>query len=425
MLNLKLPYGKEKIEFNIEQDKILGVLTSSLSEYQAKEDKYSIVENAMKNPIGTDRLENLAKEKDKVCLIASDHTRPVPSKVIVPLMLKAIRKGNPNADITILIATGLHRTTTKDELIAKFGEEIVKKEKIVIHDCDDNDNLVYMGDLPSGGRFILNKIAAEADLLVSEGFIEPHFFAGFSGGRKSVLPGVCARETVMFNHNASFINHQKARTGVLENNPIHADMLYAAKKANLAFIVNVIINAEHDPIFAVAGDVEKAHAKGVEFLMQKCKVKAKKADVVISTNGGYPLDQNIYQAVKGMTAAERTVNDGGCIIMVAKASDGHGGKNFYRTFKDCDSVGELMDKFLKTPPLKTVVDQWQSQILARVMLKAKVILVSSCPKDMVEDMKMVYAESIEDALEKAKTILNKDDFSLTVIPDGVSVIVEE
>lgn len=425
MLNLKLPYGKEKIEFNVEQDKILGVLTSSLSEYLAKEDKYSIVENAMKNPIGTDRLENLAKEKDKVCLIASDHTRPVPSKVIVPLMLKAIRKGNPNADITILIATGLHRTTTKDELIAKFGEEIVKKEKIVIHDCDDNDNLVYMGDLPSGGRFILNKIAAEADLLVSEGFIEPHFFAGFSGGRKSVLPGVCARETVMFNHNASFVNHQKARTGVLENNPIHADMLYAAKKANLAFIVNVIINAEHDPIFAVAGDVEKAHAKGVEFLMQKCKVKAKKADVVISTNGGYPLDQNIYQAVKGMTAAEATVNDGGCIIMVAKASDGHGGKNFYRTFKDCDSVGELMDKFLKTPPLKTVVDQWQSQILARVMLKAKVILVSSCPKDMVEDMKMVYAESIEDALEKAKTILNKDDFSLTVIPDGVSVIVEE
>ncbi|MBE5737430.1 MAG: nickel-dependent lactate racemase [Clostridiales bacterium] len=425
MLNLKLPYGKEKIEFNVEQDKILGVLTSSLSEYLAKEDKYSIVENAMKNPIGTDRLENLAKEKDKVCLIASDHTRPVPSKVIVPLMLKAIRKGNPNADITILIATGLHRTTTKDELIAKFGEEIVKKEKIVIHDCDDNDNLVYMGDLPSGGRFILNKIAAEADLLVSEGFIEPHFFAGFSGGRKSVLPGVCARETVMFNHNASFINHQKARTGVLENNPIHADMLYAAKKANLAFIVNVIINAEHDPIFAVAGDVEKAHAKGVEFLMQKCKVKAKKADVVISTNGGYPLDQNIYQAVKGMTAAETTVNDGGCIIMVAKASDGHGGKNFYQTFKDCDSVGELMDKFLKTPPLKTVVDQWQSQILARVMLKAKVILVSSCPKDMVEDMKMVYAESIEDALEKAKIILNKDDFSLTVIPDGVSVIVEE
>ncbi len=425
MINLKLPYGKEKIDFNIEEEKVLGVLTTKLHNYVALEDKESIVKNAMENPIGTEKLEVLAKGKNKVCLIASDHTRPVPSKVIVPLMLKAIRKGNPNADITILIATGLHRTTTKDELISKFGEEIVANEKIVIHDCDDEKNLVYVGDLPSGGRFILNRIAAEADLLVSEGFIEPHFFAGFSGGRKSVLPGVCARETVMFNHNATFINHQRARTGVLDGNPVHADMIYAAKKANLAFIVNVVINAEHDPIFAVAGDVEKAHAKGVEFLMQKCKVSAQKADVVISTNGGYPLDQNIYQAVKGMTAAEATVNDGGCIIMLAKASDGHGGKNFYHTFKDCASANELMQKFLATPPLETVVDQWQSQILARIMLKATIILVSSCPREMVEDMKMIHAESIQDALTKAKNILKKEELSLTIIPDGVSVIVEE
>lgn len=424
MIKIKLPYGKDKLDLVLDQSKVSGVLTSNLSNYVAAKDKYSIVKEAMENPICTERLEVLAKGKNKVCLIASDHTRPVPSKIIVPLMLAAIRKGNPNADIVILIATGLHRSTTKEELVSKFGEEIVKNEKIVIHDCDDEKNLVYMGTLPSGGRFILNRIAAEADLLVSEGFIEPHFFAGFSGGRKSVLPGVCARETVMFNHNAGFINHDRARTGVLDGNPVHLDMLYAAKKANLAFIVNVVINAEHEPIFAVAGDVEKAHAQGVEFLMQKCKVKAKKADVVISTNGGYPLDQNIYQAVKGMTAAEATINDGGCIIMLAKSSDGHGGKTFYETFKNCSSIDALMDKFLKTSPLDTVVDQWQSQILARIMLKATIILVSSCPKQMVEDMKMVHAESIQDALYKAKKILNKDDFNITVIPDGVSVIVE-
>ena len=425
MMEFKLPYGKEKISFEVDEKRVSSVLVSSLSEYKPQEEKFSIVEKAMEKPIGTKKLEELAKGKNKVCLIASDHTRPVPSKIIVPLMLNAIRKGNPNADITILIATGLHRSTTKEELVSKFGEEIVKNEKIVIHDCDDESNLVYMGELPSGGRFILNKIAAEADLLVSEGFIEPHFFAGFSGGRKSVLPGVCARETVMFNHNATFINHDRARTGVLKDNPVHTDMLYAAKKANLAFIVNVVINAEHDPIFAVAGDVEKAHAKGVEFLLDKCKVKAKKSDVVISTNGGYPLDQNVYQAVKGMTAAEATVNEGGVIIMVAKASDGHGGKNFFDTFKNCESIEELMQKFLETPPLQTVVDQWQSQILARVMLKATIIFVSSCDREMIEDMKMVYAASIEDALEKAKVILDKEDFSVTVIPDGVSVIVEE
>jgi nickel-dependent lactate racemase len=186
----------------------------------------------------------------------------------------------------------------------------------------------------------------------------------------------------------------------------------------------VVINAEHDPIFAVAGDVEKAHAKGVEFLSSKCKVKAVPADIVVSTNGGYPLDQNIYQAVKGMTAAEMTVKDGGVIIMLAKSNDGHGGKNFYQTFKDCKDVGELMQKFLSTPPLETVVDQWQSQILARVMLKAKIIFVSSAEREVVENMRMIYASSVAQALEMAKEIVGKQKCSVTVIPDGVSVMVE-
>ena len=424
VVKFELPYGKGKETLRIEERDIVGVITSNINQYQPNMDKYEIVKRAMENPIATKRLKELAVGKKKVCLIASDHTRPVPSKIIVPLMLSEIREGNPDADITILIATGLHRTTTKAELVAKFGQEIVDKEKIVIHDCDDEKNLVYMGNLPSGGRFIVNKIAAEADLLISEGFIEPHFFAGFSGGRKSVLPGVCARETVMFNHNAGFINDKNARTGVIENNPVHEDMLFAAKKAKLQYIVNVIINAEHDPIFAVAGDVEKAHSTGVNFLKEKCKVKAQKADIVITTNGGYPLDQNVYQAVKGMTAAEATVNDGGVIIMVAEASDGHGGKSFYETFKNCESIEKLMQKFLSTPPLETEIDQWQSQILARVMLKATVVLVSSCDREMVENMKMVYAKNIDEAIEKAKAILQKPKCSITVIPDGVSVIVE-
>ncbi len=425
MIEIEFPYGKEKTKLAIEKDKVSAILTSNINEYKPAQDKFSLVKNAMLNPIGTDTLENLAKDKKKVCLIASDHTRPVPSKVIVPYMLEEIRKGNPEAEITILIATGLHRTTTKEELVYKFGEKIVNEEKIVIHDCDDEANLVYLGVLPSGGKFIVNKIAAEADLLVAEGFIEPHFFAGFSGGRKSVLPGVCARETVMYNHNAQFINNPCARTGVLENNPVHIDMLYAAKKAKLAYVVNVVINAEHDPIFAVAGDVEKAHLKGVEFLSQKCKVKASLADIVISTNGGYPLDQNIYQSVKGMTAAEATVKEGGVIIMLAKANDGHGGKNFYNTFKDCESIESLMKKFLCTPPLETVVDQWQSQILARIMLKAKIILVSSCEREIVENMKMIYAESIDEALALSQKIVNNPNAKLTIIPDGVSVIVEQ
>lgn len=158
--------------------------------------------------------------KKDVVIIASDHTRPVPSKIIMPLMLEEIRKGNPDADITILIATGCHRETAKEELVQKFGKDIVDNEKILVHDCDDTTNLVSLGRLPSGGELIINKIAVEADLLCSEGFIEPHFFAGFSGGRKSVLPGIASRKTVLANHRSAFIADDHARTGILEGNPI-------------------------------------------------------------------------------------------------------------------------------------------------------------------------------------------------------------
>jgi nickel-dependent lactate racemase len=155
------------------------------------------------------------------------------------------------------------------------------------------------------------KIAAEADLLAAEGFIEPHFFAGFSGGRKSGLPGIASRKTVVYNHNAEFIAHPAARTGILDGNPIHGDMIYAARKARLAFICNVVINSRKEIIYAVAGDCDYAHRTGVEFLSGKCGVKAAASDIVMVTNGGYPLDQNIYQTVKGMTAAEPIVKPGG------------------------------------------------------------------------------------------------------------------
>jgi len=420
-----LPYGKEKVSFELNEDEISGILQSDINSYVPPFDGYTLVKNAIENPIGSKKLSELAKGKGNVCIIASDHTRPVPSKIIIPLMLAEIRKGNPDANICILIATGLHRTTTKEELVYKFGEDIVRNEKIIIHDCDDNDNLVNLGTLPSGGRFIINKIAADADLLVSEGFIEPHFFAGYSGGRKSALPGVCARETVMYNHNSTFISNEYARTGVLENNPIHKDMIYAAKKVKLAFIVNVVINANHDPIFAVAGDVELAHLEGVRFLSSKCRVKAIPSDIVITTNGGYPLDQNIYQSVKGMTAAEATVKQDGVIIMLSCASDGHGGINFYNTFKNAGSISDLMQSFLDTPPLETKIDQWQSQIFARVLLRAKVIFVSSCSEEMIRDMKMIPAKNINEALDKARKLLNKENIKIAVIPDGVSVIVGE
>ncbi len=423
MTKVNLPYGREQILVDIPEERLKAVLVSDMHHYKAELSQWDIVKEAIKNPIGSPRLKEIAKGKNKVVIIASDHTRPVPSKIIMPLMLEEIRKGNPDADITILISTGCHRESTREELLNKFGHEIMENENIYVHDCDDEDMLVDIGALPSGGRLILNKLAVECDLLVSEGFIEPHFFAGYSGGRKSVLPGVAGRKTVMYNHNAKFIDSDRSRTGILEGNPIHKDMLYAARAARLDFIVNVVINSDKEVIYAVSGDCDLAHKQGIDFLNTQCKVNSVPSDIVITTNGGYPLDQNIYQAVKGMTAAEATCKIGGVIIMLAKSNDGHGGEQFYQSFKEEKDVNKMMDEFLATPSEETIPDQWQSQIFARILKNYKVIYVSDAPDDIVSDLHMIPAPSVEEAIKKAEEILANKNSTITVIPDGVSVTV--
>ena len=424
-MEIKFPYGKEHLSYDFSGEKLLGTLTSSIHGYTAKADGFTLVREAMANPYGSAKLSELARGKNKIVLIASDHTRPVPSRVIVPPMLAEIREGNPNADITILIATGCHRYTTREELVAKFGEEIVDNEKIVVHVSTDEDSLVTIGTLPSGGTLRVNKLAAEADLLIAEGFIEPHFFAGFSGGRKSVLPGVCSRETVMANHCSEFIGSPYARTGVLEGNPIHKDMLYAARAAKLAYIVNVVIDEKKQAIYAVAGDVEAAHKAGCEFLSGLCRVKPLYADIAISTNGGYPLDQNVYQSFKGMTAAEATVREGGVIIMLSSCTDGHGGEDLYRELADEPDDKKAADKILARGRNQTVPDQWQAQILLRILSRARVIFVSEAPDEMIRNMHMIPAHSIGEALKMAKEMLGNSEPTITAVPDGISVMVVE
>ncbi|MBQ8685535.1 MAG: nickel-dependent lactate racemase [Clostridia bacterium] len=423
MYRVEFPYGKEKIAYDFSDEAFNGTLVSKLHGYTPREQGEALIRTAMANPIGTPKLSELAKGKKKIVIIASDHTRPVPSKIIIPPMLEEIRSVNPDADITLLIATGCHRGTKKSELVEKFGAEIVANERIVVHDCADEDNLVNIGILPSGGELIVNRLAYEADLLLAEGFIEPHFFAGFSGGRKSVLPGVAGRRSVLANHCSEFIAHPSARTGVLENNPVHIDMLWAAKKAKLAYIVNVVVNENKEAIYAVAGDVEQAHLRGTEFLSALCKVKPLPADIVFSTNGGYPLDQNIYQAVKGMTAAEATVKEGGVIVMLAKSNDGHGGEQFYRQLAEEKDGAKTMRTFLDRGRNETVPDQWQTQIFLRVLQRATVVYISDAPDGMVRDLHMLPAHSIAEALKLAKELLGKEKPTVTAIPDGVAVMV--
>ena len=421
MKTVAFPYGKEKLSYTFGGE-LCAVLEPSINEYAPEADGAELVRRAMADPIGSQKLSELARGKRKVVIIASDHTRPVPSKLIIPPMLAEIRAGSPDADITILIATGCHRGTTKDELVAKFGEEIVKNEKIHIHDCDARDMLVNIGTLPSGGECEINRLAYEADLLVSEGFIEPHFFAGFSGGRKSVLPGVAGRRTVLANHCSEFIDHPRARTGILEGNPIHTDMLWAAKTAKLAYVVNVVLNSEKNVIYAVAGEPEAAHKKGTDFLFSLCGAKAVESDIVITTNGGYPLDQNVYQAVKGMTAAEATVKKGGVIIMLARSGDGIGGDHFYHQLADEPDINKTMSEFLSRGRNETVPDQWQTQILLRILGHASVVYVSEMPDDVVEKMHMIPAHSLAEAIEKAKGMVG-EAAKIAAIPDGVSVMV--
>lgn len=424
MKTVLFPYGKDHLFYNFKDEELVDVLTSSIEGYTPAAGECDLVRTALENPIGSQRLCELAKGKQTIVIIASDHTRPVPSKVIMPLMLEEIRSGNPDADITILIATGCHRGTTKEELVNKFGADIVQNEKIYIHDCDEREKLINIGKLPSGGDCEINSIAIQADLLVAEGFIEPHFFAGFSGGRKSVLPGVASRGTVLANHCSEFIAHPCARTGILDGNPIHEDMLWAAEQAKLAFIVNVVLNAEKKVLFATAGAPQAAHKAGTDFLSSLCGVSAVPADVVITTNGGYPLDQNIYQAVKGMTAAEATVKEGGVIIMLASSDDGTGGDHFYRQMAETTDIGETMAMFLNRGRGETAPDQWMSQIFLRILMKATVIYLSNAPDEIVEAMHMIPVHSLDEALAKARELLGKEDVQIVAVPDGVSVIVK-
>ncbi|MDY5213946.1 MAG: nickel-dependent lactate racemase [Megasphaera elsdenii] len=427
MHTFTLPFGKEKIKLELPEEQVAGVLVSHAHEYKAPKSEAELVADALANPIGSPKLSDLAKGKKNCVIISSDHTRPVPSHVIMPQLLAELRKGNPDIDITILIATGMHRATTKEELIAKYGKEIAEHEKFVIHVSRNDEDMVSVGTLPSGGDCRINKVAANADLLISEGFIEPHFFAGMSGGRKSVLPGIASKVTVLANHCSEFINSPHARTGILQGNPIHEDMLYAAKAAKLAFICNVVIDADKKVIAAFAGDREKAHYAGADFEMKLAGVKPVPADIVITTNGGYPLDQNIYQSVKGMTAAEATCKEGGVIIDVSSCSDGHGGEDFYNNLKNAESIQKAMDEILARGRNETVFDQWEAQILMRMLLKFTIIMVTEAPQQMVEDMHMKYVASVDDALAMAKEVLAKKgitDPKITVIPDGVSVIVK-
>ena len=421
MKTIAIPYYTSTMDLHIDESRLKALIYAGTDEYKSGKTEQELVEEALRSPIGTPPLKELAKGKKKITLITSDHTRAVPSKLTLPILLRELREGNPDAEITILIATGLHRPTTEEEQRRMFGDEIVDHERIVVNKAFQQEDYDFVTTLPSGAELWINRVALECDLLISEGFIEPHFFAGFSGGRKSVLPGICNAATVNENHSYKAISSPYSTTGVLQHNPIHEDMVYAARAVKLAFILNVALNSEKKVIAAFAGDMEEAHAEGVAFVRSLAQCPCVTGDIVVTSNGGYPLDQNLYQSPKAVATAEACCRDGGVIIMCCSCVDGMGGTNFEKLIVK-GTVDEIDAYLSKIPPKESISEQWCAQIYARILKKHRVILVTTyLDHDLVRKANMIPASTPDEALAMAYEMMGKDA-EVVVIPDGVSVL---
>lgn len=419
----EIPYENKSLTLEIQEKNLKAVLIPPLHRFKAEAGEAALVENALRRPLGQQPLAQLAKGKRDIVLVTSDHTRAMPSRITLPLLLKEIRSVNQSARITILIATGLHRAPTEAELRHMFGDAIVDNERIVANDAFRPGDFVSLCTLPSGASFEVNRLAAECDLLVAEGFVEPHFFAGFSGGRKSILPGICSEVTVNENHSFPAIADPHATAGVLEGNPIHKDMICAARKANLQFILNVALNEEKKIIAAFAGDMEQAHDEAVAFVRKLSGCPAVKGDIIFTSAGGYPLDQNLYQTPKAASTAEACANADGVIIICASCCDGLGGVHFEKLIQ-MGSPREIEAKLAAIPPKQTIPEQWCAQIYARILQKHTIILVSDLPDEVVRSANMVPAASPAAALALAYE-KKGPSASVVLIPDGVATLVEK
>ncbi len=421
MQTIRIPYYTSHLDLHVDENNLEAVLLPKMHEYKTEKTEQEIIRDALANPIGSKTLVEIAKGKKRITLVTSDHTRAVPSKITLPILLEEIRKGSPDAEITILIATGLHRATTEAEQRKMFGDVIVDNEKIVVHDAFKEEDMRKICTLPSGAEFVVNHLAVDCDLLLTEGFIEPHFFAGFSGGRKSILPGICSKETVNENHSYKAIAHPKAAAGVTDGNPIHEDMLYAARKVNVQFTFNVALDGNKKIIAAFAGELAESHKQGSEFIRKLSQVRKVTGDIVVTSNGGYPLDQNLYQSPKAVATAEVCAGDDGIIIMCASCFDGIGGTHFEELMLS-GTIDEITEKLSKIPPRETIPEQWCAQIFSRILKKHKIILVTTyLDHELVRKVNMIPASSPDEALDIAYGIKGRDA-RVVVIPDGVAVM---
>jgi len=340
-------------------------------------------------------------------------------------MLEALFSEMPGVrleDVAILIATGTHRRNRPEEIEQMLGREFARSCRIVCHDARDPASLVHVGNTRNGVRVLLNRQWVESDFKITTGFVEPHFFAGFSGGPKMVAPGLAGLETVMELHNAVRIGHVNATWGVTEGNPIHDDVREIARMSGVDFALDVTLNRDQQITAAFAGDLFQEHAAACTVAKQNAmRAVPRPFDVVVTTNSGYPLDQNLYQAVKGMSAAAKIVKQGGTIICAAECRDGvpdHGA--YGQILASRSSPQELLDMILS--PGYSRPDQWQVQIQAQIQLKAKVLLKAG--QLQVDQIRAAHFEPIDDISAAVDDALRRAgrDATLCVLPQGPQTI---
>ena len=418
-MKVKLAYGKTGLVIDVPEDRTTVVQPQYLP---GLPDQYGAIRTAIRDPVGgVSTLRRTVGPSDIVAISVCDITRPMPTSTVLPVVLEELAHV-PDENVVILIATGTHRPNSADELRQMLGSQIVDSFTVVNHDAFDPSGVVHVGDTPGGVPVLLNRLWTEADVRVTLGFVEPHFFAGFSGGPKMVAPGLAAFETTMMLHNAEMIGHPNATWGVTVGNPIHDAIRQIAEQTGVDFSVEVTLNREHQITSVYAGDPATAHRAASRFAKSVAMQQVDEPfDVVVTTNSGYPLDMNLYQSVKGMSAAAQVVRRGGTIICAAECSDGvpdHG--EYSRLLRSRSSPEKLLEMICAQG--HNVHDQWQVQIQAQIQLKAHVLVKTGYLSE--DELRGAHLEPVEDVERAVRDQIDATgpEARLCVIPEGPQTI---
>ena len=419
---IQVDYGRQGMWVDVPAEDLVKVLRMHPAEPLAEPE--AAVREALKQPIGTPPLAELARGRKTACVVVSDITRPVPNPLLLPPILETLEaSGIDREHITILVATGLHRPNEGAELVELVGDFVAGNYRVVNHVARDEDSHVFLGTTSGGTPAYVDRRFVEADLHVVTGLIEPHLMAGFSGGRKVVCPGLISVETIRVFHGPRLLAHEKAREGILEGNPVHREALEVARLARVDFAVDVALDEQRRLVGVFAGELEASHLAGVEFVREHVRdTVAEPADVVVTSSAGYPLDTTFYQAVKGVTAAAGVVREGGVILLTAECSEGLGSPDFTGLLRDYPEPFAFERALFEENLFR--IDQWQYQELVKVLHKADVALVNDAlPEELRQLVPVPVFQRFDEAYAWAKQRLGSQ-VRTVVIPRGPYVLAE-